>query len=184
MTVTHTHRRPGSGFRPDRSERAVVLINGAGRISHLHGPRLLDRILAASRGFSLDDRLAAGASPDADRLLALRAQALVRPACRRRLARDWGHLLRRASQPPAPGVRVQPRRNQVIAAEADILELQRSLQVTLPVPARGVAMARHLLTDATGPVYSRRSPVELRSALRATIQQLDPSAALLPGGTD
>jgi hypothetical protein len=48
------------------------------------------------------------------------------------------------------------------------------------VPARGVAMASHLLSDAAGPVYSRRSLVDLRAALQEAIRQLDPWTALLP----
>jgi hypothetical protein len=180
MTTKQARRWSGSALRPDRAGRAVVLIDDAGRISDLGRPRLLDRMLARSRGFSLDARLAAGASPDADRLTALRAQALVRPASRRRLARDWGRLLCRAGQHPTPGVRIPLRRDQIVAAGSDILELQRSLQAALPVAARGAAMARHLLTDATGPVYSRRAPVRLQSALREAIDQLDPSAPLLP----
>jgi hypothetical protein len=51
----------------------------------------------------------------------------------------------------------------------------------LPVAARGVAMAGVLLTDAIGPVYSRRGPVTLADALAAAIAQLDPALPLMIG---
>ncbi|HEY1821038.1 MAG TPA: hypothetical protein VGG83_14020 [Trebonia sp.] len=41
-------------------------------------------------------------------------------------------------------------------------------------------MATVLLTDATGPVYRRRSPVTLADALDAAIGQLDPALPLMP----
>jgi hypothetical protein len=41
-------------------------------------------------------------------------------------------------------------------------------------------MATVLLTDATGPVYRRRSPVTLADALDAAISQLDPALPLMP----
>ena len=37
------------------------------------------------------------------------------------------------------------------------------------------------LTDATGPVYSRRAPVTLDAALTAAIDQLDPAIPLAEG---
>ena len=43
------------------------------------------------------------------------------------------------------------------------------------MPARGVAIATLLLTDGTGPVYLRRSQVDLRAALRTAVACLDPS---------
>jgi hypothetical protein len=48
------------------------------------------------------------------------------------------------------------------------------------VPAQGVAMARVLLTDATGPVYNSRSRVSLATALEAAITYLDPALPLMP----
>jgi hypothetical protein len=54
------------------------------------------------------------------------------------------------------------------------------LVAQLPVPARGVAMARVLLTDATSPVYNRRARVALSDALAAAAAQLDPALPLLP----
>jgi hypothetical protein len=41
-------------------------------------------------------------------------------------------------------------------------------------------MASVLLTDATGPVYNRRSPVTLAAAVAAAATQLDPALPLMP----
>jgi hypothetical protein len=85
-----------------------------------------------------------------------------------------------ARERPAARARVPLRRDRIVAAEADIRELQRSLQASAPVPARGVALASCLLADGAGPLYNRNSPVDLRIAVQEAIQCLDPSTALLP----
>lgn len=179
--ATH-QRKPAT--RPERAGQTVVVAKNAGSLSELRGRRLRvqDRILASWRGFSLDARLAAGASPEDDRLLAARASVLVDPPRRQRLARDWARLARMARERPAASLRTPLRRDRVIAADAEILALQESLRSPLPVPVRGVAMASRLLSDAAGPVYSRRSPVDLRAALRDAIRQMDPWTGLLPDG--
>ncbi len=159
---------------------SVHLANRDGLLPSRHGgPRLWDRALASSRATVLDARLAAGVSPESGRLIALRARALVVPARRRRLAGDWDRLVRVARERPATA-RVPLRRDRIVAAEADIRELQRSLRASAPVPARGVAIASNLLTDGAGPVYNRNSRVDLRSAVQEAIRQLDPTTALLP----
>jgi hypothetical protein len=182
MTSTQATRQARHAIRSEGSGQTVVVAPDARNMSELCGRRLsiLDRMLASWRGFSLDALLAAGASPDSDRLLAARASALVNLPRRRKLANDWGWLVKTARERPAASVRIPLRRAQVVAAEPEILQLQNSLRAALPVPARGVAMANHLLTDATGPVYSRKSQVDLRVALRDAIRQLDPQTALLP----
>jgi len=139
-----------------------------------------DRALARIRGPLLDTSLAAGASPESGPLIALRARALVVPAQRRRLASDWERVVRAARERPASTKQVPLRRDWIVAAEADIRELQRSLRASAPVPARGVAMASNLLTDGTGPVYNRNSRADLRAAVQEAIQHLDPSRELVP----
>lgn len=139
-----------------------------------------DPALTHIRGTLLDKRLADGAAPESGRLIALRARALVIPARRQRLASDWDRLVRAALERPATRARVPLRRDRIVAAEADIRELQYSLRASAPVPARGVALASNLLTDGAGPLYNRNSPVDLRAAVQAAIQHLDPSTALLP----
>jgi len=147
---------------------------------HRRRPWLWDPALTRIRGTLLDRRLAAGASPESGRLIALRARALVVPAQRQRLASDWERLVRVACERPAVAAHVPLRRERIAAAEADIRELQRSLRASAPVPARGVAMASSLLADGTGPLYYRDSRVDVRAAVQEAIQHLDPSTALLP----
>ena len=137
-----------------------------------------DRVLARVFGASLDRQLAAGHPAEADRLLAARAQHIVSLPRRRALARDWEHLLDVARRAPAPAVPLC--RDRIAAAEPSIRELVACLRVPLPVPARGVAAATVLLTDATGPLYHRRSRADLDGLLREAIAQLDPARPLLP----
>jgi hypothetical protein len=142
--------------------------------------RLADRLLSRAFGASLDHRLAAGSTPESALLLAVRAEDIVSMRARRAVADDWDHLLRVARRPQPPRVPAIPiRRGPVAAAEPAIRELIRSLRNPLPVSARGVAMASTLLTDATGPVYNRHSPVTLDAALEAAITQLDPALPLM-----
>lgn len=139
-----------------------------------------DPALTRIRGSLLDRRLAAGAAPESGCLIALRARSLVVPAKRQRLASDWGRLVIIARERPATAAHVPLRRDRIVAAEADIRELQRSLRASAPVPARGVAIASILLTDGSGPLYNPASRVSLGAAVQEAIQHLDPSTALLP----
>jgi hypothetical protein len=163
MTSGHAVKEPG--LLPPRQRR----------------PWLWDPALTRIRATPLDRRLAAGTSPESGRLIALRARALVVPARRQRLASDWDRLVRIAREHPATAAaRVPLRRDRIVGAEADIRELQRALRASAPVPARGVALASTLLSDGAGPLYNRDAGVDLRTAVRAAIQHLDPSTALLP----
>ena len=146
-------------------------------------PRSWDRALASTRAAVLDARLAAGVAPESGRLIGLRARALVVPARRQRLASDWDRLVKMARERPPARARVPLRRDRIVAAEADIRDLQRSLRASAPVPARGVAIASTLLADGAGPVYNRSSRVDLKAAVQEAIKHLDPSTALLPSSS-
>ena len=162
--------------RGGRPQRTII----TGDPLSLRPSRVADRLLARLLGASLDRRLAAGCVPESSPLLAARAQHIVALRSRRRLARNWESLLRRARHGPAtghPGLPVC--REPIIAAEPDVRELIRLLTAPLPVAARGAAMAVAPLTDATGPVYNPRSQVSLVAALAAAIAQLDPALPLL-----
>lgn len=144
--------------------------------------RLTDRLLARLFGASLDRQLAAGHAPESSALLAARAQHIVAIRTRRRLARNWDNLLRRARR--AEGVyhpAISVCSDRIIAAERDVHELVRRMTAPLPVPARGVAMATALLTDALSPVYNPRSGDSLAVALEAVIAELDPAVPLMSG---
>jgi len=152
-----------------------------------HASRPGDGVLARFFGASLDSALAAGSPPESSRLLAARAASLVGLHRRRSLAAGWKRLLRTAYR-TVPSARAQPGRaagavpvcaDRIVAAEPAIRELIDRLTAPLPVPARGVAMARVLLTDANSPVYLRRSRVSLTGAVEAAAAQLDPALPLL-----
>jgi hypothetical protein len=145
--------------------------------------RLGDGMLARVFGASLDASLAAGCPPESSRLLAARAQDIVALRRRRGIAGSWEHVLRVAHRAPLAGslsAAMPVRADQVVAAEPAIRELMNRLAAPLPVPARGVAMARVLLTDANSPVYNRHAPVNLGDAVAAAAAQLDPALPLLP----
>ena len=140
--------------------------------------RVTDRLLARVFGVSLDRRLAAGEAPESGRLLAVRAQQIVALDRRRELARHWEHLLGVAAGPSSAGPRALLCRDRIVAAAAEVRDLTGQLRTPLPVAAPGVAAARVLLTDATGPVYNRRYGGALDERLRRVSAVLDPAAPL------
>ena len=175
-------RRAGTAGRVPTAGRPPLLIGHTQQPAGLDVLRLRagDRALARWQWFALDAKLAAGCPPDGDRLLAARARVLVRPASRKRLARDWDHLLEIARDRPATvSLRAPLCRNRVLAAEPEIQRMLVALRASLPVPARGVAIASHLLADGTGPVHNRRSPVDLRSSLEHAAHHMDPATHLM-----
>ena len=145
-----------------------------------------DGMLARVFGASLDASLAAGCRPESSRLLAVRARDIVSLRRRRSIADSWEHVLRvarraqRARLTGSLSTAVPVRADQLVAAEPAIRDLMNRLAAPLPVPARGVAMARVLLTDANSPVYNRHACVDLGDALAAAAAQLDPALPLLP----
>lgn len=182
--MASTHAPSHLPARVPSQAPALVLISAA---DSAHGPRLVGRrvrlwhrLLARGAQYRLDSALAAGCSPDADMLRAVRARALVGSVQRRRLVRAWEMLLDEAHGRLAPSHgRIPVRRHAIIAAEHDIREMLRLLRAPLPVPARGVAMARTLLVDGAGPVYNRAHPVDLGEAVRAATLRLDPTTELM-----
>jgi hypothetical protein len=147
--------------------------------------RLRDGLLARVFGASLDASLAAGRAPESSRLLAARARDIVSLRRRRSMAGSWEHVLRVAQRAPRTGSPAAARAvpvcaARVVAAEPAIRDLMNRLAAPLPVPARGVAMARVLLTNASSPVYNRLAGVALSDAVAAAAAQLDPALPLLP----
>lgn len=136
------------------------------------------RLLTRLFGTSLDRRLATGAAPESGRLLAIRAQQIVALRSRRELARHWEHLLAMAERPPRAGAPAPLCRDRILAAGNDVRDLAARLRAPLPVPATGVAAARALLTDATGPVYNRRNGASLPAQLHRITAELDPGRPL------
>jgi hypothetical protein len=142
--------------------------------------RFADQVLARVFGASLDSQLAAGRAPESSAMLAARARHIVSLRRRQAAARNWDRLAEVAQRGHGKSGPARPvRASQIAAAEPAIRELVRRLSAPLPVTARGVAMAKILLTDGTGPVYSRHSRVTLAAALGSAITQLDPALPLM-----
>jgi hypothetical protein len=139
-----------------------------------HAGRPWDRFLARALASSLDRELAAGCPPGLSRTLAIHAQQITSPAGRRGLAASWERALVQASRPPALRTPLAPLcRDRIAAAEGDVRELLATLTSTLPITARGAAMARVLLSDGTGPLHSYRCPLDLGAAVREATRQMN-----------
>lgn len=141
--------------------------------------RSWDRLLARVRAPFLDSQLAAGRSPRASRLMAIRAQEITSPAGRQVLVRQWVHVLDRARRPPPASTPCAPlQRDHINAAESDIRTMLAFLAGPRPIKARGAAIASTLVGDGTGPLYNRRCPLGLGATVReATRQMMDPWAS-------
>jgi hypothetical protein len=170
--------RRGPAWRLRHDTLVFVDANGLGRLGW-RPRRITDRALARTLSFRLDRRLAAGRSPESDRLLAARAQHLVSAATRQGLADDWEYLLYVVRHAPAPTLgRMALRRDQIVAAEPEVRKIAACLRTPLPVAAAGVAAANVLLTDGAGPLHNPHAQLALRDALLGAITQLDPSVSL------
>jgi hypothetical protein len=136
--------------------------------------RLRDQVIARLRAPHLDKVLADGGSPDSSVLLSLRAQILGRPSERRLLANSLRRVL--AAAGPAARARLNvPVYRQVMRDVAHEVEaLADRLASPGPVSVQGVAKARMLLTDGTGPFYRPFGASALRAEICNAMQALDP----------
>jgi hypothetical protein len=109
----------------------------------------------------LDRSLAAGTSPATDARHTMRARQLVQPTARARLAAALLDAVRSVDESRfrVPAVPVDARA--VRACDADLRTLAHALTDKRP-RAGGVVLARSLLTDGSGPLYSGGTAVELR----------------------
>jgi hypothetical protein len=110
----------------------------------------MSRFALALRAPRLDRALAAGADPASEPSLGQRARRLTSWRTRRRVARALEELER------GPGVPV--RRDQLGEARELIDELTSALRSRERVSARGVLLARRIVTDGCGPLYAPDSP--------------------------
>lgn len=126
----------------------------------------------------LDAQLAADRPPEWSRLYTVRAGQLVSRPFRTELAANWNRVLEIATGEmlgTASGRRLL-RREPIANAAPQIRELVNLLLGPEPVTARGVATAHLLLTDGTGPLYSRLSTTVLSDALAEAVALLQLSA--------
>jgi hypothetical protein len=152
----------------------LLLSDGPGPEQLILGPaRPWDRLAARIFATNLDRHLAEGRAPESTRILATRAQVLVAPPTRRRLARDWEQLLVAARRAPAPqSGRVPLCRERIMASEDQVQHIIECLRAPTPTSAQAVAMVSRLLSDGTGPLCNHRA-TGLRTALDEAMAQLD-----------
>ena len=98
------------------------------------------------------------ASAAATRALALRAEQLTAPRTRRRIASELRAVVEYADRsgsasPRLSAVMIEP--TPVQAGREAILGLAERLQSSAPVSARGVLLARALLTNGRSPLFNR-----------------------------
>jgi len=122
----------------------------------------MSRFADALQAPRLDRALADGADPASEPGLRERARRLTSWSMRRRVAK----ALEEVERAPAP-VRCDPRvpvRSDQVREARDLLdELTTALRSRERVSARGVLLARRIVTDGCGPLYAPTAP---RSALR------------------
>ncbi len=132
-------------------------------------------LLASWRAGELDRDLAAGVSPDASALLAIRGRRLTSRRSRRRIAAGLARVVRDAEATTRGfSAAVRPDRREVIAARPLLATLDVRLRADEPVSPQGVALLESLLTDGTSPLYQPAEPGALGSRLRSAAAALDP----------
>ena len=120
-------------------------------------------------------RLAAGASPRAGPVLALRAQTLMARPSRERVADGLARAIRDArAGTPGFGAARRSHRQELLAASTVIGTLERRLRAGGLVSARRVALLRVLLSDGADPLYRPRERGALGSQLGAAAAALEP----------
>jgi hypothetical protein len=158
---------------------ATVLLADADGGVYPHRVTVRDRVLARVHADRWDRALARGASPESCAPLALHAQTLASPRCRRELASSLARILADAGGGHVPewnalGPRHHP--THVLSARAEIEVLVGLLLAPAPVGARGVALVRLLLTDGGGPLYRRTAESALQAEIGRAVVALDPDA--------
>jgi hypothetical protein len=134
----------------------------------VHSP-LLHRLRVRCCLETLDQALAAGADPAASPDLALRARQLTSPEERAATAAALEEAIAEALDPPRGlTARVPVQAAQVLAARPFLERLAAELREVRAPRAQGVARARRILADGTGPLYAPAPAGELaRLAWRA-----------------
>src|SRR5581483_8624074 len=118
--------------------------------------RWRDRLAARLLTWRLDGLLARGASPDSTPALSLRARRLIGRRERSQLASSLGRVQREARRRRHPWDAAVPLcADRVKECDELFDELSERLTEAAPVHARGVALARLLISDGTSPLYTR-----------------------------
>jgi hypothetical protein len=153
----------------------VLLTAGFDGLVLARRPRLKDRLVALLRARRLDRALAQGTPPEASAALALRAQRLTEPEQRASIARELRRVMREAGVSRRPEfARIKPSQGRVLGAREQLRRLADMLEDPGPVAASGVAQARILLTDGTGPLYNPDSRTTLVAGAAQALDELRP----------
>ena len=126
-----------------------------GCTKRLLAPSPLVGVWARICAHGLDRRLAAGADPLTSPVLAARAAQLTRPAMRARIAAGLERLAL-GSDGPQSLFAVLPERGAIEPNRDQLLGLAVTLRSAAPVYAGGIAEARLIVVDGTGPAYTDR----------------------------
>ena len=137
----------------------------------LLAPRRLVALWARVRSYDLDERLAHGVDPRSSSLLAARARQLAQPGARRGIAAG---LERLALDHRRAGVsfRIEPQRAAIAPNHRRLLALAEALRESRPAYAGGIAAARLILVDGSGPAYTDRRGEALTRAIEQAAAQL------------
>jgi hypothetical protein len=162
-------------FHAQHHSARVLLTGGLDDLLVASRPRLRDRLVVRLRPRRLDRALARGTSPEASAALALRAQHLTEPEERGSIARGLRQIIREAPEARRPALsRIMPSRSRVRSALEELTRLADTLEEPGPVAAGGVAQARILLTDGTGPLYNSESRTTLVAGAARALRELRP----------
>jgi hypothetical protein len=120
---------------------------------------LLTRLKAFIGRVELDRRLAAGTDPAASPELARRAQVLSRWRVQHALADALERVVVDAIAPPRPhGAAIPVQREEVLAAQRDLLRLAAALRAVPGPPVRATAAASLLVEDGSSPIFTPHPP--------------------------
>ena len=117
-------------------------------------PRWWARVRARAWHWSLDSRIASGADPRTSPALQARAEQLVAPPYRARLAANLELVVAGADEPYALTTAAALRRGPLREARDAVLALAARLRDAGDTRPQGVAIAVSLLTDVAGPLYN------------------------------
>ncbi len=134
-----------------------------GRVRLLCPGRLV-RAAAWLRSSKLDRALSEGSDPTASVQLAARAAQLTARPTRDQVAAGLERMALTVDDPPGR-LRIRPARQAAVLNRSALLDLAQVLRGSGPVYAGGVARARLLVIDGTGPAYTDRRGEALALAL-------------------
>jgi hypothetical protein len=134
-------------------------------------PRLI-AAWARVRARGLDQRLAEGADPSSSPVLAARAAQLSTPSTRSRIAAGLERMALIRERPGAARFAVTPVRSAIAPNRECLLEVAATLRSSRPVYAGGIAGARLILIDGTGPAFTDPRGEGLAAQLELAQRQL------------